>query len=92
MVQETPKSLLMRNKRLADALGIRAALGAGAAIGGAKVMKQNEHISSTQVVSGGDCRVRTHYSTINACTKAAFAYLVRKLAIVNEIASKCAPP
>ena len=31
------KRLLQRNKRLAEALGIQAALGAGAAIGGAKV-------------------------------------------------------
>lgn len=35
--QESGKRKLLRNKRLAEALGIRAALGAGAAIGGAKV-------------------------------------------------------
>lgn len=36
--QEKERRQLLRNRRLADALGIRAALGAGAAIGGAKVM------------------------------------------------------
>lgn len=35
--QEQERRLLERNKRFAEALGIRAALGAGAAVGGAKV-------------------------------------------------------
>lgn len=35
-LQEDERRVLIRNKRLAEALGIRAALGAGAAIGGAK--------------------------------------------------------
>lgn len=52
--------MLLRNKRLADALGIRAALGAGAAIGGAKVETRFCWVCDVVLATDGEVQVGFH--------------------------------
>ncbi len=74
--KEKERRQLLRNKRLADALGIRAALGAGAAIGGAKV------VDSSAVVGGvfRHCR-----RVVDSAGLVAFVIVVVAAAVINIV-------
>lgn len=58
----------MRNKRLAEALGIRAALGAGAAIGGAKVGTSADGSAVAMGLGDGLDAIRDHLTRTNYST------------------------
>ncbi|CAB1099906.1 unnamed protein product [Ectocarpus sp. CCAP 1310/34] len=66
--KEKEKRQLLRNKRLADALGIRAALGAGAAIGGAKVGTTASGAAVAMGIGDGLDAIREHLTRTNYST------------------------
>ncbi|CAM9654703.1 unnamed protein product [Ectocarpus sp. 12 AP-2014] len=66
--EEKEKRQLLRNKRLADALGIRAALGAGAAIGGAKVGTTASGAAVAMGIGDGLDAIREHLTRTNYST------------------------
>ncbi|CAM9995679.1 unnamed protein product [Scytosiphon promiscuus] len=66
--EEMEKRQLMRNRRLADALGIRAALGAGAAIGGAKVGTSASGEAVAIGIGDGLDAIREHLTRTNYST------------------------